>query len=80
MIMSNHVHLIISRTGKPTMSDIVRDFKKFTASEIIKIIQQEQESRRNRLLWILGSAERKNPNNKYFQLWQQESHPEELFT
>ena len=78
--MSNHIHLIISRNKKETLSEIVRDFKKFTSSQIIKSIQEEPESRRNWLLWIFGSAGKRNPNNKSFQVWQQESHPEELFT
>ncbi len=80
VIMSNHVHLIISRNGKPTLSEIVRDFKKYTSMQIKNSIEKEPESRRNWMLWIFGQAGRNNPNNKNFQLWQQESHPEELIT
>jgi REP element-mobilizing transposase RayT len=50
VIMSNHVHLIISRNGQETLSNIVRDFKKFTTSQIIKSIKELPESRRN---WLL---------------------------
>ncbi len=32
------------------------------------------------MLWIFSSAGKRNPNNKSYQLWQQESHPEELIT
>jgi len=80
VIMSNHIHLIISRTGKPTLSDIVRDFKKYTSTQIIKSIESEPESRRNWMLWIFGQAGKNNPHNKNFQLWQHDSHPEELIT
>jgi len=40
VIMSNHIHLIIqSRDGK--LSDLIRDFKKFTAKRILNKIQEE---------------------------------------
>ena len=49
VIMSNHVHLIIqSSDGK--LSDLIRDFKKFTAKNILESIQNEPESRRE---WML---------------------------
>ncbi len=35
VIMTNHIHLIISREGKNLLEDIMRDFKKFTSSELI---------------------------------------------
>ncbi len=80
VIMSSHLHLIISRNGKPGFSDIIRDFKKFTADQIIAAIQSETESRRNWMIWLFKSAGRKNSNNKEFQFWQQGNHPEELIT
>lgn len=44
MIMSNHIHLIVQSTdGK--LSDLIRDFKKFTAKTILEKIQTEPESR-----------------------------------
>lgn len=47
---------------------------------IIKAIQENPESRRNWMLWIFKSAGQKNPNNKNYQLWQQDNHPEELIS
>ena len=47
--MSNHIHLIVqSKTAK--LSDLIRDFKKFTATNILEKIQTEPESRRE---WML---------------------------
>ncbi len=63
VIMSSHLHLIISRTGKEGFSDIIRDFKKYTADQIIAAIQAEPESRRNWMLWLFKSAGKKNSNN-----------------
>ena len=49
-IMSNHIHLIIS-TANGNLSDILRDFKKFTSKQIITAIENNKlESRKN---WIL---------------------------
>jgi REP element-mobilizing transposase RayT len=80
VIMPSHIHLIISRNGADSLSDIMRDFKKFTSSEIKEAIQTIPESRRNWMLWIFKSAAAQNSNNKNFQFWQQENHPEELIS
>ena len=37
VVMSNHVHLLI-RSNKENLSDIIRDFKKFTSGKIVKSI------------------------------------------
>jgi REP element-mobilizing transposase RayT len=80
-LMSNHLHLIISRKGKMQLEGILRDFKKFTSGTILKAIQDEAtESRKNWMLWIFKQAGKSNPNNLNFQFWQQDNHPEELIT
>ena len=79
-IMSNHIHMIISRSGKPTFSDIMRDFKKHTSKELIKAVKSSAESRRHWMLWIFKSNGLRNPNNKEYQIWVQDSHPVHLFS
>jgi REP element-mobilizing transposase RayT len=50
-IMSNHLHLIVSAKEPNKLSDILRDFKKFTSSQILKAIaENNKESRKN---WML---------------------------
>ena len=40
VIMSNHVHLVVSaEEGNCKLSDIIRDFKKFTSKKIVKTIK-----------------------------------------
>ncbi|MCB0496651.1 MAG: transposase, partial [Cyclobacteriaceae bacterium] len=46
VIMSNHVHMMISVEEGFEAQNIVRDFKKFTSKEIIKRIKEIGESRR----------------------------------
>ena len=80
-IMSNHLHLIISVNESNKLSDVLRDFKKFTSVKILEAIKASStESRKEFLLWHFGKAGRANPNNTHFQLWQQHSHPIELNT
>ncbi len=40
VIMSNHIHLIARAKDNYTLSDILRDFKKHTSKQIIKMIQE----------------------------------------
>ena len=45
-LMSNHLHLVASAKNE-NLSDILRDFKKFTSKQIIEaILNNKQESRR----------------------------------
>jgi hypothetical protein len=54
------------------LSEIVRDFKKFTSKKILKSIEENiQESRREWMIWMMESAGKKNSNNVDFQFWQQ---------
>ena len=49
VIMSNHIHLII-QSENSKLSDLIRDFKKFTAKTILNKIETEPESRTD---WML---------------------------
>ena len=74
-IMSNHVHLICS-AANGNLSDILRDFKKFTSKAIIKSIEEnKQESRKNWMLWLFKKAGEKNSRNNNCQFWRQNNHP-----
>ena len=80
-LMSNHIHLICEAKEGFKLSDILRDFKKFTSSTIVKMIEEnKQESRRNWMLWIFKSQGEKNSKNTNYQFWRQNNHPKELVT
>ncbi len=75
------IHLIASAKQGFVLSGIMRDFKKYTSSTIIKAISNNvYESRRNWMLWIFKKAGEKNSNNKNFQFWRQDNHPEKLMS
>ncbi len=79
--MTSHVHLVLSaENGSAGLSAIIRDFKKYTSSELIRAIKTGPESRREWLLRAFSKAGQSNPNNKHYQIWQQDNHPVELLT
>ncbi|MCU0390517.1 MAG: transposase [Thermoflexibacter sp.] len=77
---SNHLHLIIRAKEGFNLSDILRDFKKFTASQIIRSMQEDPESRKEWMLWLFEQAAKKNTRNTLHQFWQQGNHAEQIFT
>jgi len=79
VIMSNHVHLIISSQENNELSAIVRDLKKFTSKKIIKeIVTNPKESRKKWMLWLFKKHGEANSNNKNYQFWIQDYHGVEL--
>ena len=73
VIMTNHMHMII-RAKDENLSDVIRDFKKFTSKAIYKaIIENEKESRKEWLLKVL------NYNGKIW-FWEEGYHGEEIFS
>ncbi len=81
-LMTSHVHLIISaeEPEKVNLSDILRDLKKFTASQIISEIEVGIESRREWLLDKFRYAASRNSRNTTYQFWQQDNYAEELIS
>jgi putative transposase len=79
VIMTNHVHYILSAKEGFELSNILRDFKKFTSDKLIKaIIQNPSESRKDWMQSLLKVAGAKNSRNSSYQFWQQDNHPIEL--
>lgn len=78
VIMSNHIHLIACAQEGFSLSGITRDCKKFTSKAIVESIHSEPESRSSWLSPLIQAHGMLNPNNKFNQVWQQESHAIEL--
>lgn len=54
VLMSNHLHLLARANAPGRISDIIRDFKKFTSKKIIETIETIGESRKE---WLLHKFE-----------------------
>ncbi len=78
VIMTSHLHLIVSSLNGFRLPDAIRDFKKFTAKELIKLINEMNESRRE---WILKKfaheASRTKRGSNYI-LWQEGYHAKQI--
>ena len=66
VIMSNHIHLLI-RNSNGKLSNTIKEFKSYTAKQILEAIQTEQESRREWLLNIFAFAAKKHKRNEKYQ-------------
>jgi putative transposase len=76
VMMTSHIHLVISTSGKCRLQDIVRDLKSYTSRHIrLELEACNYESRKNRMLHIFEWNGKGNPNNRDFQLWIQDNHP-----
>lgn len=79
VIMSNHVHFIMSAKDGAKLSDILRDFKKFTSVKIIEGIKNNAyESRKEWMLAIFKAKGKENSRNSTHQFWRQDNQPKEL--
>ena len=79
-IMPSHLHLIISSKQDENLSAILRDFKKFTSKQIIKMIWELPESRNKWLLQRFRSAGLRINRVSNFKVWQDGNQPKELIT
>jgi REP element-mobilizing transposase RayT len=78
VIMSNHVHMLLqSRQG--TLSDIIREFKSFTARKMLTAIDTETESRRKWMLNLFALSAKQHKRNEKYQLWTHENHAEIVY-
>lgn len=79
VIMTNHLHLII-RSANGTLSDTIRDFKKFTAVQLLDAIKNEPESRREWMMHRFAWNAAQHSRNTNVQFWTHENRPEIIFT
>lgn len=75
-IMSSHIHLLCKATNGTILSDVIRDFKKFTSKKIIQTIIDEPESRREWLLKHFEKACEHLKREQKYKVWQNGYHAE----
>jgi len=80
-IMTSHIHLLIRSASGHSLSAILRDFKKFTAKELLKAIRENpQESRKEWMMAQFKRAAQKSSNVRDFQFWRHDNHPIEVWS
>ncbi|HEY4786468.1 MAG TPA: transposase [Bacteroidales bacterium] len=79
VIMSNHIHLVV-RSEREDLSDIVRDFKKYTSKKLTDAMEEGIESRKSWMLRLfIHAAKRQNKKGTY-QVWTHENHAIQLYS
>jgi REP element-mobilizing transposase RayT len=79
-IMSNHIHMLVNTNDPFELKDVIRDFKKFTAKQILFQIQCEPESRREWMLKLFEEEAEKSSKHKSFKFWQVGNHAIEIYS
>lgn len=79
VIMPTHLHAILWPEFGISLSDVTRDFKRFTSREI------SREANRQSATEFIDVFKRARNENRaqdvsMYQVWQEESHPEAIFT
>ena len=79
-LMPSHLHMLCRGSENEPLSDIMRDFKKFTSKKIIQSIKEEPESRREWLLEQFSKACESLKREQKYKVWQDGYHAEILKT
>lgn len=79
-LMPSHLHLIARSNGENILSDILRDFKKYTSRKIIGQIIEQPESRREWMLNHFEYAGKYLKSIKKYKFWQSGSHAEIIYS
>jgi len=75
------MHLVVRAAGEFLLSDITRDFKKFTALTLLKqIAANKKESRKEWLLPCFELKTKRLSKNEKHQFWQKGNHPIMLYS
>lgn len=69
-LMPSHLHMLCRASDNLYLSDIIRDFKKFTSKKAIELIYNQPESRRNWLLEMFRSNCSHLTRNQTHKVWQ----------
>lgn len=75
VIMDNHLHLIASHPDN--LSDVLRNFKSYTAKILLSKLHQDKKEW---ILHILSSYKPAYKKNSKFQFWQEGNHPKLIQT
>lgn len=79
-LMHSHLHLLCRAKADCHLSDIIRDFKKYTSKEVIRTIVNEPESRREWLLPYFRKACEHLKRKQEYKVWQDGYHAEVAYS
>jgi len=74
VLMNNHMHVIWEAKTGYQLSAIIRDYKKFTAKLILKMIEEGSDSDKDKILYKFESAGKKLNRISKYKFWQDSNH------
>ena len=79
-LMSSHLHMLCKASEREPLSNVIRDFKKFTSKRIIQTILEHPESRREWLLFSFKQACAHLKRKQQYKVWQTGYHAEHIYS
>jgi REP element-mobilizing transposase RayT len=79
-IMYSHIHFLCKATNGFILSNVMRDFKKYTSKKIIQTIIDEPESRREWMLDYFKKACEHLKREQQYKIWQNGYHAEHIYS
>lgn len=79
-MMPSHLHMLCKASEKEPLSNVIRDFKKFTSKKIVKTIIEYPESRRERMLKYFKEACVHLKRKQMYKVWQDGYHAEHVYS
>jgi REP element-mobilizing transposase RayT len=80
VIMPSHIHLICRR-NQGLLNELLRDFKSYTAKQILQLVRDNpQESRKEWLVYMFQFFANRHAQNSENMFWQKTNHPIELYS
>jgi REP element-mobilizing transposase RayT len=73
-LMTNHLHLLVSAIAPSKLPEIIRDFKKHTNKQLVKLINTENESRRDWIMYRFQFHAKYNNRIQDYKVWQDGYH------
>lgn len=74
VLMTNHLHMVCRAKEPFRISDIMRDFKKFTSKAITSAMEEIPESRKEWILDKLAFEARRSGRTEYYKVWKDDYH------
>jgi REP element-mobilizing transposase RayT len=78
--MPSHLHLIAKAVGSYSLTEILRDFKKFTSKKLVEQILNEPESRKEWILEYFKNEADRIKRNKNYKIWQDGNQVKEIYS
>ena len=79
-LMPSHLHMLCRVEVEGGLSDLLRDFKKFTSKQVVQLVMEEPESRREWMLSHFKDACSHLTRSQNYKVWQDGNHAVEVFS